>query len=348
MPSFTSDELIDTISKILVGAGTSAHNAKLVAGLLAEANSTGHDSHGLIRIPQYLDSVEKEDIVPNAAVEIVQENPMTATVDGHWGFGQVTMTKAVDIGLDKAKKHGLAAVTVRNSNHIGRLGSYVDHIARQGMISFLFVNAVGIPAFRMAPWGGTEPRLATDPIAFGIPHSSGEPIVMDMTSTVVAEGKVRVKRNRNEETPDGWLLDSDGKPTNDPHKLYSDPPGSILPLGGTAAGHKGYGLNVAIEILAGVLSGTGCIGKDQRNSNGVLLIIVDVAQFLPIEEFYKESDVFIEHVKSSPPAEGFTEILLPGEIEARVKAQRDAEGIFIEDGTWDQIIEWAEKLGVEL
>ena len=153
MPSVTSDELIETISKILVGAGTSPDNARLVAELLAEANSTGHDSHGLIRIPQYLDAVEKEDIVPNAAVEIVQENPMTATVDGHWGFGQVTMTKAVDIGLDKAKKHGLAAVTVRNSNHIGRLGSYVDHIARQGMISFLFVNAVGIPAFRMAPWG---------------------------------------------------------------------------------------------------------------------------------------------------------------------------------------------------
>ena len=159
---------------------------------------------------------------------------------------------------------------------------------------------------------------------------------------------MRVKRTRDAPTPDGWLLDSDGKPTNDPHKLYGDPPGSILPLGGTAAGHKGYGLNVAIEILAGVLSGTGCIGKDQRNSNGVLLIIVDVAQFLPIEEFYKESDIFIAHVKSSPPAEGFSEILLPGEIEARVKAQRDAEGIFIEDGTWDQILEWAQKLNVEL
>ena len=348
MPSFSTDNLSHITTDILVGAGTSPQNARLVATLLVEANVTGHDSHGVIRVPQYLDSVENEDIVPNAEVEVVAESPMTATVDGHWGFGQVTMTRAVETGLLKARQHGLAAVTVRNANHIGRLGSYVDDIARQGMIGFLFVNSVGIPAFRMAPWGGTEPRLSTDPLAVGIPRSTGEPIVIDMTTSVVAEGKVRVKRNRDEPTPDGWLLDTAGKPTNDPHKLYADPPGSILPLGGAVAGHKGYGLNVAIELLAGVLSGTGCIGKDGRQSNGVLLIILDVAQFLPLEEFYRESEVFIAHVKSSPPAAGFEAVLLPGEVEAKVKIQREHNGIFIEDGTWDQILEWGNKLGVEV
>lgn len=348
MPSFTKEELIKVCTDIIEATGTSRDNAQLIAELLSDANSTGHDSHGVIRVPQYLDAIEKKEILTDVEVEIVRENPLTAIVDGNWGFGQITMSRAVEVGLEKASKQGLAAITVRNANHIGRLGSYVDHIARQGMIGLLFVNAVGTPAFRMAPWGGTEPRLVTDPLAFGIPASSGEPIVMDMTTTVVAEGKVRVKRNRGEQTPDGWLLDAEGKPTNDPNLLYADPPGSILPLGGTAAGHKGYGLNVAIELLAGVLSGAGCIGKDERLSNGVLLIILDIEQFLPLEDFYKESDTFIKHVKSSPPAEGFDEILLPGEIEAKVKRQRTQEGIFVEEETWEQILEWSRKLGVDL
>ncbi|MCH2664656.1 Ldh family oxidoreductase [bacterium] len=348
MPNFTEAEIVAATSKIIKAAGTSAENSRLVAKLLAEANATGHDSHGVIRIPQYLDSVENGDIVTDAEVTTVVENPITAIVDGNWGFGQVTMTRAVEVGLEKARKNGLAAVAVRQANHIGRLGSYVDHIAQEGMIGLLFVNAVGTPGYRMAPWGGTEPRLVTDPVAFGIPHSSGLSIVMDMTTTVVAEGKVRVKRNREESTPDGWLLDADGKPTNDPNKLYAEPPGSILPLGGMTAGHKGYGLNVAIELLAGVLSGNGCIGKDQRLSNGVMMIILDIAQFLTIEEFYKESDTFIAHVKSSPPAEGFDEILLPGEIEAKVRAQREKDGIFIEDETWGQICDWSKKLSVNL
>lgn len=347
LPNFTEEQLTDTIAKILAAAGTSPENARLVAGLLADANGTGHDSHGLIRVPQYLDSVDKGDIIPDAEVEILQENMLTPIVDGHWGFGQVTMHTALELGIDKASKHGLAAVAVRNANHIGRLGSYVDRIARQGMVGLMFVNAVGTPAFRMAPWGGTEPRLVTDPLAFGIP-SSGEPIVMDMTTTVVAEGKVRVKRNRGEQTPDGWLLDSDGNPTNDPNDLYGDPPGSILPLGGATAGHKGYGLNIAIELLAGVLSGTGTIGTSKRPANGVLLIILDITQFMPLDEFYQQADTFIAHVKSSPPAAGFDEILLPGEIEQKVKEQRTVEGIFVEDETWAQILDWGRKLGVEL
>ncbi len=348
MPNFTEEQLTETMTKILAAVGLSEENARLVAQLLAEANSMGHDSHGIIRIPQYLDLVEKGEIVADAEVEVLQDSMLTPIVDGNWGFGQVTMNRAVEIGLEKASQSGLAAVAVRGSNHIGRLGSYVDRIARQGMIGLMFVNAVGTPAFRMAPWGGTEPRLVTDPLAFGIPSPSGEPIVMDMTTTVVAEGKVRVKRNRGEQTPDGWLLDSDGNPTNDPNDLYGDPPGSILPLGGATAGHKGYGLNIAIELLAGVLTGTGSTGTGERLANGVLLIILDIAQFLPLDEFHQQANSFIAHVKSSPPAPGFDEILLPGEIEHKVREQRTQDGIFVEDETWEQIIEWGNKLGVSL
>ena len=348
MPHFTANELEKAAADIITAAGASPENAQIVAELLADANSTGHDSHGLIRIPQYLAAVDKGEVICDAEVEVLKENRLMAIVDGHWGFGQVTMSRAVEVGLRKAGESGMAAIAVRGANHIGRLGSYVERIARREMIGLLFVNAVGTPAYRMAPWGGTEPRLVTDPLAMGIPSATGEPIVVDMTTTVVAEGKVRVRRNRGEETPDGWLLDPEGKPTNDPNMLYGDPPGSILPLGGTAAGHKGYGLNVAIELLAGVLSGTGCIGKDQQLSNGVLLILLDISQFLSLEEFYREAGTFISHVKSSPPAAGFEEILLPGEIEQKVKRQRAAEGIFIEDETWSQVVDWGRKLGVDL
>ena len=346
MPTFSPKELNEYATAVLVAAGTPPDNAGLVAGLLVEANSAGHDSHGVIRLPQYLLGVEKKEIVPDAEVEIVRQTPMIAVVEGNWGFGQVTMSRAAELGMDKARQTGMAAVAVRQANHIGRLGSYVDQIARQGMVGMMFVNAVGVPQFRMAPWGGTEPRLLTDPLAFGIPHSPA-PIVIDMTTTVVAEGKVRVARNRGVETPDGWLLNSRGEPTNDPNDLYADPPGSILPLGGAAAGHKGYALNVALELIGGILTGSGYAGKDMRLRNGVLLIVIDVEQFLPVDEFLEESQNFVSHVKSSPPAEGFDEILIPGEIEARVAQQR-AQGIAVEEETWRQIVEWGVKLGISL
>ena len=348
MPTFTREQVVKTITDILAAVETPSDAALTVAELLTEANLTGHDSHGLIRIPQYLEMVEQGRITTDAEVEIAQENRLTAVVDGHWGFGQVTMSRAVEVGLDKAGQNGLTAVTVRHANHIGRLGSYVDRIAREGLIGLLFVNAVGTPAFRMAPWGGTEPRLVTDPLAFGIPSPSGNPIVLDMTTTVVAEGKVRLRRNRGEQTPDGWLLDAEGRPTNDPNLLYGDPPGSILPLGGATAGHKGYGLNVAMGMLGGILSGTGTIAEDQRMSNGVLLILLDVEEFMPMDEFFQEAERFYAHVKSSPPAAGFDEILLPGEIEEKTRRQRSEGGIFVEEETWLQVLEWGRKLGINL
>ena len=348
MPSFTADQLIDVSSTIFTAAGASEEEARTVAQLLAEANMAGHDSHGVIRMPQYLGAIEAGEIHPGAQIEVLRDVPAAASLDGHYGFGQVVMSRAVEVALEKAEQIGIAAVTVKGANHIGRLGSYVERLAQEGMVALLFVNASGIPAYRMAPWGGTAARLATDPLAAGVPTASGEPIVLDMTTTVVAEGKVRVKRNRNEPTPDGWLLDASGQPTNDPNVLYSEPRGSILPLGGEAAGHKGYGLNVAIELLAGALSGSGCVGTEQQTSNGVLLIALNVGRFRPIEEFYKEIDDFVAFAKSSPTAEGFDEILMPGEFEVRVREEREKTGVFVEEETWQQIVEWGRKLGCEI
>lgn len=348
MPTLSTDQIAGAAAALFAAAGTPADKARTVAGLLAEANGAGHDSHGLIRVPQYLAAVEDGRIDPAAEVEIERETPITAVLDGHWGFGQVAMTRAVEVALDKASASGLAAVTVRNTSHIGRLGSYVERLARRDLAALLLVNAVGIPAYRMAPWGGTEARLATDPLAMGVPRADGDPVVLDMTTTVVAEGKVRVQSNRGQPVPEGWLIDAEGQPTTDPNVLYGEPRGSILPLGGSAAGHKGYGLNVALELLAGALSGTGCIGGGQPLGNGVLLIALEVERFLPLDEFHRHAERFFAHVKSSPPAAGFDEILLPGEIEAQVQRRRRQEGVPVDEETWRQVLEWADKLGAEL
>ena len=353
MPSFTSDELIDTISRILAGAGTSPDNAKLVATLLAEANSTGHDSHGLIRIPQYLDSVEKNDIVPNAEIEPVQENPMTATLDGHWGFGQVIARRAAGIAVEQARSAGVAAVTVRRANHIGRLGSYVEEVAGHGMIGMLFCNAHGA-GVGVAPWGGRSPRIATNPIAAAVPMwTTGETVsgrsmmVLDMTTSVVAEGKVRVKRNRGEPTPEGWILDAEGKPTTNPDEFYGPPTGSILPFGGSQSGYKGYGLGVVVDLLAGALSGAGTTRKaGARIGNGALLIVVNIEQFAPRGEFAQSVCELADFVKSSALMDGFDEIVLPGELEQRQMASSGKAGVFIEGETWEQITDLQVKLRV--
>jgi len=338
---------MDASSAIFIAAGASQEEAEIVARLLVEANLTGHDSHGVIRIPQYLDAIEVGQITPGAQIEVVRDVPAAASIDGHYGFGQVVMDQAVEVALDKATKIGIAAVTVKGANHIGRLGSYVERLAQQGIIGLLFVNAAGIPAYRMAPWGGTESRLATDPLAVGIPTAAGEPLVLDMTTTVVAEGKVRVKRNRGEPTPDGWLLDAEGHPTNDPNTLYAEPGGTILPLGGSL-GHKGYGLNIAVELLAGALGGAGCLGKPRQFRNGALLLLIDIEQMVGLDAYFAEADDYIAFVKSSAPAPGFDSILMPGEIESAMKKKRMADGIFVEEETWGQILASAKQVGAEV
>ena len=304
----------------------------------------GHDSHGIIRIPQYLGAIDNGDVELHGEVEVVRDTPIAAVIEGHRCFGQVVMMKALELAVDKAGSVGMATVAVRHANHIGRAGVYAERLARRGLVGLLFVNASGIPAYRMAPWGGTEARLATDPLAQGIP-TRGEPVVIDMTTTVVAEGKVRVKHNSGDAAPEGWLLDAAGHPTDDAGVLYREPRGSIMPLGGTTAGHKGYGLNVAIELLGGALTGSGCVQTPQALTNGVLLIALDISQLCDPDEFYEESDRLIAHIRSSPPQAGVESVLLPGEIEQRTRASRRAAGIAVDDETWRQVSECAARLG---
>ncbi len=345
MPTFQSGYLQRCAAAIFRAAGAPQDRAERVADLLVAANLVGHDSHGIIRVPQYVGTIERGDIDPHAEIQIELETEASAVLDGCWGFGQVVMSQAASMAVEKANRCGVAALTVRNANHIGRLGSYVEDIAQEGMVALLFANMHGGGAC-VVPWGGREGRLGTNPLAAGLPRPGADPIVLDMTTSVVAEGKVRVQRNRGESVPEGWIIDADGLPTTDPAAFYGPPRGGILPFGG-AAGHKGYGLSVIVEILGGALSAAGCAGTGTRNGNGVLLLVIDIARFVPMDAYMKEVGQLVDFIKSSPLAPGFDEILVPGEIESRQRAKR-VDGIEIDDKTWQEIVECSERLGAEL
>ncbi len=347
MPTFTVDQLAAIGTQIFEAAGAPAEEAQTVARLLSNANLVGHDSHGVIRIPQYLQFIENGDLTPGAPIELVRETPATAVVNGNWGFGQVITSKAMEIAIEKAKATGVSSVVVQCANHIGRLGDYAQMATSHDMIAMVMANNHGAGR-NVAPWGGRERRLSTSPICVAIPTGTSEPIVMDITGSVVAEGKVRVMRNRGLPVPEGWILDAEGNPSTDPNDFYGPPQGAILPFGGMV-GHKGFALSMIIEMMSGGLSGAGCSQPDAtRVGNAISITVYHILHFAPLEQFYQQINDFVRYVRSSELAPGFDEIVVPGEPESRVEAQRRAEGIFVEDETWRQIHAAAEKLGVRL
>jgi uncharacterized oxidoreductase len=305
------------------------------------ANLRGHDSHGVIRVPQYAGSIRKGDTNPRPAMQVLHETPTTAIVDGDLGLGQVVARRATEVALEKARRQGLAAVGVRRSNHIGRLADYVELAAEQGYVGLIWANAPTAPS--VVPHGGTSRRLSTNPLAVAIPGpGGGVAISVDMATSIVAEGKVRVKRNRKERLPDGWAIDPDGRPVTDSEGFYGPPRAGLLPAGG----HKGTALGLIVEVLGGILSGEGAIGdRTGPVHNGTFLVLVEVARFLPLLDFTGQVTDLVRFVKSATPAAG-GEVLVPGEPEARSEAHRRAHGVPVEAETWRQIEEIAAELGV--
>jgi uncharacterized oxidoreductase len=341
MPTIDAARLETTATRIFERLGAPAVDAAWIARLLVRANLRGHDSHGVIRIPQYAQAVKTGTIDPKSPVTVLAETPVTARLDGGRGFGQVVARQGIELCIAKAKASGLAAVGLSRTTHVGRLADYAEMAAAEGLVGMLWVNAVH--GLNVAPWGGAARRLGTNPHAIGIPGEGGPAMVLDFATSVVAEGKMRVKKNRKQQAPPGWFIDAAGRPATDPEIFYGDPVGSLL----TAGEHKGYGLSLAVEILGGILSGTGPAGPGPGLfANGTLMICLDVARFVPLPEFHKQVAGLFSFVKSAPLAQGSKEILIPGEPEARLEAERLRDGIPIEDETWNQIEGVAAELGV--
>ncbi len=342
--NFQYEELISLTEEVFAAAGCEREEARRVAGHLVEANLVGHDSHGLIRIPSYVEWLRDGKVLANQSIQIISENDAMAVVDGQFGLGQTIGEDAMQLGIEKAAKHGVAIIALRNAGHLGRIGDWAEMAAKAGMISLHFVNTSGA-GMLVAPFGGIDRRLSANPFAAGVPTANGEPIILDMSACTVAEGKIRVALNQGKKVPDGCLIDSQGKPTNDPEVFYGDPPGAILPI----AGHKGSGLSLIIEMLAGALTGGSCTNPENasRVANGMLSIIIDRSFFGAAADFFPEVERYVAFVKSSRTVNNEGEILMPGEIEQRTKARRLQQGIDLDDATWRQICNTCRTLNVK-
>jgi len=342
MPTFTANQLRGVGQAIFEAVGAPPDVAQRVSDSLVTNNLMGHDSHGVIRIPSYLRKISEGQIVPQAQPEVVRETPTTALLDGHWAFGQVVAARGMEMAIAKAKEQHIAAVGMFRCPHIGRVGEYPALAAEQGMIGIALCNS-GPPGGIVAPFGGRKPFFSTNPLALAVPAGERPPLLLDFATSVVAEGKMRVARNRGKQVPEGWIIDAEGHPTTDPHDLYEG--GALLPFGG----HKGYGLALFIDILGGILTGTGCTAMpDYDGGNGTFVMAIDIQNFCPLAEFQASVDQVFAAVKEVPLAPSFEEILIPGEIEYRTQAQREREGVFVEEVTWSQIVEAALGLGVDV
>ncbi|MBM3979889.1 MAG: Ldh family oxidoreductase [Planctomycetes bacterium] len=348
MPTFHAPALVTLSQSLFEAAGVPAADAAVVARSLVDANLCGHDSHGVMRVPQYIDFIRKGTYKAGVPLDVIRETPAVVAADGNWGLGQVQAYRLLDKLVPKAKAVGIAAGTLRNCGHTGRLGEYAEFAARENMALFASVNSHGAGR-RVAPPGGTEGRISTNPICMGAP-TSGAPVVMDFGTSAAAEGKVRAQFQKKQPTPDGWLIDHRGEPTTDPGVLYSEPRGNILPFGGPQA-YKGFGLGLLLDLLCGGLSGGPCSNPAYPlagQGNAAVFVLFNPALFGGTDHFLKESDGLTAFVRSCPTAAGVPGITLPGDPERQAKEKRTTDGITIPDGTWELITKTAGELKVAL
>jgi uncharacterized oxidoreductase len=294
-------------------------------------------------IPSYIERVKVGHIVPGAPWKIVQESPTTTVVDGHWGFGYVVNERAMKYTIEKARKSNVAAATVFRQGHIGRLASYPLMAVEEGMIGLITADSGRSPK-HVAPFGGAEPRLGTNPLSIAVPSDLGGPLFLDMATSAVAAGKISLAVARKQEVPLGWIIDKDGKQTTDPTQHRKG--GALLPLGGTE-GYKGYGLAVMVEILCGLLTGLGFgVEPTGRHNDGCFMAVFKVDAFRPLAQFKQEVTEFAHYLQNTKPAEGFSRVYYPGEIEYEKEKDRRASGIEVEDATWQKLRELAAGYGV--
>jgi len=345
MANRSVQELRTVTEKIFTAAGAPADLAIEMADALVGANLAGHDSHGVIRIPAYLGLIKDGALDPTARPVVIEETATTALVDGKWGFGHVSAKFGTSVAIKKAKESGTSAVSVVRCNHIGRLGQWAGQAAAEDVVAMVVVGGGGGSSRQgvgtAAPFGGAERALSTNPIAIGIPGGESSDMVVDFATTVVAEGKLQVARAKSAPVPPGAILDKDGKPSTDANDFYNG--GMMLPF----AGHKGFALSMFVEMLGGALSpGDEYNGEGRRGA--AVIWAVNAFAFRAKESYEQNADFVLKRIKGVKPAEGFTEVLIPGEPEQRSADERMRDGIPVADTTWGQIVAGGKDVGVDV
>jgi hydroxycarboxylate dehydrogenase B len=342
--------LTDFCAEIFQRVGSSPGEARAVAASLVDANLTGHDSHGVLRVPRYVDWVRSGDTVPNQTIARLVDTPVIAVLDGRHGFGQIVAPEAVDVGVAKAKVAGLSAVALRNSGHVGRVGEWAERAAAAGMISIHFVNAAG--SILVAPFGGVERRLSTAPFCVGIPREGADPVVLDFATSLVAEGKVNVASFGGKPLPPDALIGPDGALSGDPALLYGPLDGEghrnhALGLGAIRAfgEHKGSGLALICELLGGSLTGNGATEPNRKFANGMFSLYLDPDQIDPSHVFDADMARYLAWFREAKVAPGEA-VLTPGEPERMARAKRLATGVPLPEEAWEAILASARSVGV--
>lgn len=343
MPLVSSTYAHKLTVDIFRACGSPPEEARTVADHLVTANLCGVDSHGVIRIPQYVQDAKEGTAVPNAPIGILTETPVSAVVDCGWNFGVVGADRAAEIAIQKVSSSRIAVVTTQRCNHAGRLGHYLEKIARHNFIGFGFCSSPKHGHF-VVPWGGRDGRLSTNPLSYGIP-SDGTPLVSDFSTSQTPEGKIRLYKNRKENLPEGWILDSSGKPSTSPSDFYGPPRGGILPFGGRQ-GYRGYALGLLVEIMGTTLAGYD--STEDRPGNGVTFIVFDPTLLVSADSFKTNLQKLKDYIRSSRPSSRTTEVMLPGELEQTNRSARSKAGIEVEAATWSAILAVAATLKVDV
>jgi hydroxycarboxylate dehydrogenase B len=335
------------VDEVCRAVGADAEVAREVAHHLVGANLAGHDSHGVLRLPWYVEQAGRGQLVPGARPRVVRETSTTALIDAGLSFGHYSTLYALQWAMGRAQLQGLAAASVRQTTHIGRLGEYSERATERGLISIVMVGSAGEGGGIVVPFGGRERFLGTNPWSIGIPAAERPPMIFDAATSTIAEGKLRVARAKGAPVPPGFIVDREGQPSTDPLDFYNG--GALLPLGGLTSGHKGYALALAAALLGGLgLTADGGQEADQGGGsiNGVFLVVLDPGAFGDGERYRTMVAGTLDAAERVPPAEGAAEVLVPGEPERRSRAQRDREGIPLAPSTWQELVQVAERFGL--
>jgi hydroxycarboxylate dehydrogenase B len=346
MPTVDAAELTGIAHRVFAAAGSAEEEARVVARHLVEANLKGHDSHGVGMIPSYLRNLAGGSLLPNRPGRIVSDAGALLVYDGERGYGQVVARNATLLAIARARQEGVAVVALKNAHHIGRVGTYGEMCAAEGLVSLHFVNITDQrPA--VAPWRGADGRFGTNPLCVALPGPAPErPIVADMATSRIAMGKVRVARNKGEEVAPDILLDPEGAPTTDPRVMYRRPRGALLTFGE----HKGYALAFICEMLGGAVTGSGTMRPERQEgattTNGMLTIVLDPARLVDESWLKDEIAAMAAYITASPPRQAGEPVLIPGDPERAHRAARLQDGVPIDDETWREIAAAARTVNV--
>ncbi|MGI6367434.1 MAG: Ldh family oxidoreductase [Anaerolineae bacterium] len=330
--------LMGHVQGVLAAAGLPKDQAEVVAQSLVESDLAGHNSHGVLRVGAYVNAIERGAINPQAKPETVRSSATTALIDGNGAIGIVVAQQAMALAMEKANEHDLGMIAVRNLGHTGRMGAYTSYAASQGYVAMI-IGAGSRPGGTVAPYGAASAVFNTDPMSWGLPAKVFPAVYTDFATSVAAWGKVQNAIDRGKPIPEGWILDSEGRPTTDPNDLRN---GVLLPFGA----HKGSGLAFVVEALTGGLSGSSCAPlPDYKPQYTLVMIAIRVEAFQPLDEFRARIDGLVNAVHSARPAEGFDRILVPGETEWLNRQQGLRVGLEISDAAWERIVAAGAKYG---